>query len=171
VWAQDDLEWKLWPRAAAVAEIAWTQVRSKDWGRFLAGFAQVEADRLRLLRINAAGIACGLSANWGSGEIPTKWVTMQWPVTGAVDELGEYQIAFVYTGGADDLRINNVKLFLEGILAGTDNHEGVASATPVANIYTVTAVVPSITGTAWITANVSCTGRSDSEGSVFVYYI
>jgi hypothetical protein len=169
VWAQDDLEWKLWPRAAAVAEIAWTNVAEKDWGRFIDGFAQIEADRLNQLQIHAAGIASGLPATWEPGEIPTRWVTMQWPVTGAVHQSGSYQIAFVYTGGDDALRINNVKLYIAGFLAGTDNHEGVAGAYPIANIYTVPESVIGGTVEAWITANVSCTGRGDSQGSVFVY--
>jgi hexosaminidase len=171
VWERDDLEWKLWPRAAAVAEIAWMQVSAKDWGRFLTGFARVESGRLNQLGIHAAGITVGLPATWTTGEIPTRWVTMQWPVTGAVDEIGEYQIAFVHTGGKDAMKINSVRLYVNGLLAGSDNHDGVASDSPVANIYTVLSLLPPLTGKTWVTANVSCTGGSDSQGSIFVYYI
>jgi hypothetical protein len=171
VWEDDDLEWKLWPRAAAVAEIAWMQPAGKDWGRFLAGFVRVEAARLQRLGVHAAGIATGLPATWVTGEIPARWVTMQWPVTGAVNEVGEYQIAFVHTGGSDALRINNVRLYVNGMLAGSDAHDGVAGEAPVANIYSVWTLLPALTGKVWVTANVSATGSGDSQGVVLVYYI
>jgi hexosaminidase len=169
IWGQDSLEWKIWPRAAALAEIAWTP--AKDWGRFLAGIVQVEAARLATLGVHAAGIASGVAATWERGEIPTRWVTMQWPVNEAVDQVGGYQIAFVYTSGKNDLHINNVRLYVNGLLAGSDEHEGVAGLNPARNIYSVKSTLPALEGKVWVNANVSCAGGSDSGGSIFVYYI
>jgi hypothetical protein len=169
VWGQDEVEWKVWPRAAAIAEIAWTP--TKDWGRFLSGFVRVETARLAALGLHAAGIAGGLAATWARGEIPTRWVTMQWPVNGAVDDVGEYQVAFVHTAGQNDLHINTVRLYVNGLLAGSDNHEGIAGQAPVANIYTVRSRLPALAGKVWVTANVSCAGGGDSAGSILVYYV
>jgi hypothetical protein len=92
-------------------------------------------------------------------------------VTGAVDEVGEYQIAFVYTRGQNDLYIKNVQLYVNGLLAGADNHEGIAGKVPRANIYSVWSMRPALVGKVWVTANVSCPNGSDSAGSILVYCI
>jgi hypothetical protein len=167
VWARDDLEWKAIPRIAAVAEVGWTD--NRDWGNFLTRLANVEYKRLGLAGRNAAPIASGLAAEWESNEIPTNWVTMQWPLTGAIGDAGTYQVAFVFQKGQNALRVNNVKLYVTGTLAGSDNHEGVAFDPPVQNIWTIKTTVTGAQKKVYITANVSCDGGSDSNGKIYLY--
>jgi hexosaminidase len=62
VWEQDDLQWKLFPRAAALAEISWTAI--KDWNRFLNGLYTEEYRRLKVLGVAAAPIVFGQTPEW-----------------------------------------------------------------------------------------------------------
>jgi hexosaminidase len=169
VWARDDLEWKLFPRVSALSEIAWTNTANLDWNSFVTRFGNVEKNRLAILGRNSAPIASGLSATWESDEIPTRWVTMQWPVTGSVGVIGAYQVAFVYERGKNALKVNNVKLWVAGSLAGGDDHDGVAFDPPQNNIFRITTIISSLNRQVYITANVSCDGGSDSNGKVYVY--
>jgi hypothetical protein len=171
VWGKSDLEWKLYPRSAAVAEIGWSLLAAKDWNRFLTGLSLHELKRLGYLNRNAAPIASGIAASWAIGEIPTKWVTMHCPVTGAVDQIGECQAAFIFTGGANALQINNVKLYVDGVQVWSDSHMGIAGDPPVDNIWTLWSFLPAVVGETWITANVPCAGGgSDSSGHIYAYY-
>ena len=52
--APEDLQWKAWPRACALAEIAWTPQASRDWSDFASRYRASGAERLRLMGINAA---------------------------------------------------------------------------------------------------------------------
>jgi hexosaminidase len=163
-----DLEWKLFPRAAAVAEIAWTEGPAKDWGRFVAGFERIEAARLAALDVNAAPIDPGNRRGWTPETIDVSWTTITWPVVKSVTARGTYEVAFVYTGGANALKVKDVKMGTDGSWTGVDEHEGVAGPTPVANIYSFT--TSSWASEASITATVAGDGGTDSAGSVLVYW-
>jgi hypothetical protein len=171
VWGTDDLQWKIFPRVSALAEILWTRKENLDWNSFFTRQANVEAKRLRLLYNNPGPVAVGLTATWETDEIPSHWVLVQWPISGSIGSAMTYQIAFVYESGANGIQIKNVKLFIDGVLAGTDTHEGIAFDPPTANIWT-TAVNVSGTGKkAYITANVQGISGSDSNGKIYVYSI
>ena len=51
-WGKDDLEWKMWPRACALAEVAWTASPQRDYAEFV---RRLERHRPRLL---AVGVNC-----------------------------------------------------------------------------------------------------------------
>ncbi len=52
--AGEDLEWKLWPRACAIAEIGWTPQARRDWDSFAARLNGAGLERLRTMRLHAA---------------------------------------------------------------------------------------------------------------------
>jgi hexosaminidase len=66
-----EFEWKVFPRAAAIAEITWTPPEKNDRNRFMEAIARTEVDRLRSFGINAAPFAMDKAAGWTAGEIPT----------------------------------------------------------------------------------------------------
>jgi hexosaminidase len=169
VWAREDLEWKTFPRIAAVAEVGWTQTNNLDWNSFLNRLANSEYRKLDVLKKKPAPISVGLTAFWEANEIPTKWVIMQWPLTGAIGAIGDYEIAFVYQSGANAMKINNVKLYVTGIEAGSDLHEGTAFDPAVDNIWKIHTIASATDKTVYMTANVTCVGGSDSNGKIYIY--
>ena len=52
--ADEDCDWKLWPRAAAIAEIGWTPQADRDWDDFYGRMSRSGMERLRRLGLNAA---------------------------------------------------------------------------------------------------------------------
>ena len=52
--ADEDRDWKLWPRAAAIAEIGWTPQADRDWDDFYGRMSRSGMERLRRLGLNAA---------------------------------------------------------------------------------------------------------------------
>ena len=55
VWNEYDLEWKMWPRALAMAEILWSSPEPRDYGDFL---RRAKIHRSRLVRggVNSAPV-------------------------------------------------------------------------------------------------------------------
>lgn len=51
-WTPAELEWKAYPRACALAEVAWTQAGCKSWERFSAAWKQAHSKRLDSMRVN-----------------------------------------------------------------------------------------------------------------------
>jgi hexosaminidase len=166
-----ELEWKIFPRAAAIAETAWTRPEKKEWHRFMEAVARTEVDRLRSFGINAAPLAIGKAAGWTAGEIPTEWVTKEWDVTGALGTIGSVEIAFVFFRGANGLKVKDVRLFVAGIASGVDGHVGFAFDPPQANVFSVFSRIPAIVGRVVVKATVRCVGGSDSVGNIYVYAV
>jgi hexosaminidase len=46
VWEESNLEWKMFPRATAIAEDGWMNQSEDGWSRFLGIYARVECKRL-----------------------------------------------------------------------------------------------------------------------------
>ncbi len=54
--ASEDMDWKLWPRACAIAEIGWTPQSARDWESFRARVSGPGLERLRRMGLNAAPV-------------------------------------------------------------------------------------------------------------------
>jgi hexosaminidase len=55
IWNRYDLDWRMWPRACALAEVLWTGGAKKDFGEFV---SRLEKHRLRLIQqgVNVAPV-------------------------------------------------------------------------------------------------------------------
>jgi hexosaminidase len=169
IWGEEDLQWKAFIRGLSLAEIQWTELKNKDWSRFLSDVALVEYDRLLLQQFNAAPVALGMKAEWESGAIPTRWVSMQWEVTGSLKDAGNYEIAFIYCSGKNGLKVKNVHLTCSGFEAGSDEHEGLAFDPPKDNIWKIHSKVPGVIGPVIIEAEVCGDGGVDTTGRIYIY--
>jgi hexosaminidase len=168
VWGNEDLEWKLFPRIAAMAEIGWTLSDHLSWSSFLTRLSKTEADRLDNLGFHHAPIAIGLTATWNPGEIPTEWVPMRWPISGSIGLPRRYEVAFVFESGRHALLIRDVKLFIGGVEIGADDHLGTAFDPPSDSTFSFN-ISESASQKAYLTAEVSCDGGTDSSGRIYVY--
>ena len=52
----EDMDWKLWPRACAIAEVAWTPQAARDWESFRARIAGPGLERLRRMGLRPAPV-------------------------------------------------------------------------------------------------------------------
>jgi hexosaminidase len=171
VWTQENFEWKVFPRVSAIAEVGWTQTDNLDWPSYLSRLTNAEYKRLAIRGIKPAPIAAGPPAQWERNEVPTKMTNLRWSVTGCIGAEGAYQIAFIYTGGKDPLTVSDVRLFINGVQAGADAHEGVAYETSSDNIWNIRTSISAENKRSYTStiANVVYYGRGDSSGKIYVY--
>jgi N-acetyl-beta-hexosaminidase len=89
----EDLEWKVFTRAAALVEIAWTI--NKDWPRFLTGLSRVEIGRLKM---RPAPITHEWQVSWEAAMVSGEWATISWDLRQEIQMIGEYNVSWVCHG-------------------------------------------------------------------------
>ncbi len=160
-------QWKAWPRAAAVAEVAWTPQALRRWEDFR---GRMEEDRRRLARLglNVAPLPERPAATWASGEIPTEWTVRTWDLTPA-PKAGTYVVTFQYQSGASRLDIRKAELLADGQPVATDAHAGQTGGSNKANVYRLT--LPPLPAGARVAlrAEVRTDGSSDSVGEILLH--
>ncbi|OHT03438.1 Beta-hexosaminidase [Tritrichomonas foetus] len=172
VWGMDDLQYKTFPRSCATAEIGWLPLDKKDWNRFVKIVTECQIPRLQKIGFNAAPLAIHPNAEWLKNEIPEQWTTVQWPITGAINQKGRYEIIFVHNGGPSSLKIRNVKLIFNEAVVASDDHEGKAGEIPENNIYSINQQTDPISGMkVYISAEVKSEDGTDSHGHVYLYHL
>ncbi len=122
-----EAEWKIFPRAAAIAERAWSPDAKVTWPAFRQRAPEISA-RLRDLGLHVAPFEdpawFRTVAFWRSA--PETWTVRNWRVNAAVDESGEYIARFLFLRGNQQLRIRNVALLEDGKEIARDSRNGFA---------------------------------------------
>ena len=136
LWAEnvpspENVEYKLFPRLCAMAEVTWTPAASKNYTDFTTRLVTHE-QRLAQMGINYNHEAITQIGTWGPGpsQSPT-YTTVNYDITSYVTQAGEIDISFFYTGGSNALNINSVALLENGVQVDIDNaYLGTASLFP-----------------------------------------
>ena len=136
IWNRLDQQWKAWPRASALSEVAWTPQEFRSWDSFLAR-AEVNQRRLTLMGIHAAfPLPSRPCAYWNPGDIPTEWTVKEWAVpVGRISCDGTYKVTFTYTGGESRVDIRKVELVVDGKVLASDSHKGMAGYKHQGTVY------------------------------------
>lgn len=168
---KEDIDYKAFPRLIAVAETAWTPQEKKDWLRFLSKLGQEELDKVRQMGILTAPIQLSKTIpNWIKGDFAeNKYFYAEWDITGALNTMMNYQIAFIHTSGESQLKIRNVHLRYAGISVSSDDHEGTASFNAENNVYNVYPHIPFVAGSVSISAECKCENGTDTNGFIYIY--
>lgn len=137
----EQAEYMAFPRACALAEVAWTPLQRKD---FIGFHKRLERhlERLSLLSVNyrrldPPQIEIG---RWASGETDETYMPIEWDVTSPIERPGTYVVRFSYTHGAHRLDIQQVELLNGQMLIAADRHEGRTGGANHRNTYIL--VVP-----------------------------
>jgi hexosaminidase len=163
------VEYMAYPRACALAEVAWTPAARKDYEDFRARL-DIHIARLAKLGVNfrfpkpeekPAG-------SWASGQTSPEWAVKTWDVTAAVTQAGPHKVTFQYSGGGHRLDMRKVELLAGAAVVASDDHEGRTGSSDDRNVYgfNVPALVPGATYT--LRAEVRSDGGSDSNGDIFI---
>jgi len=125
-----EAEWKLFPRAAAIAERAWSPDAKVTWPAFRRRAPEISA-RLRDLGLHVAPVEdppwFRTVAFWRSA--PEQWTVRNWPANAAMNESGTYIARFLFLRGNQPLRIRNVVLLEGGKEIARDSRNGFAGVT------------------------------------------
>jgi len=138
-------EWKLdlstWPRATALAEVAWSPKEARDYNKFYTFMKQKHFKRLDYMEINYWRENTIDVGNWSPKDLKqnNEVVTMTFDLTGKVDKQKseKLDLAFTYTSGAHALRIKEVSLLSGNKTVSVDQHDGHTGSSSKNNIYSV----------------------------------
>ena len=174
IWNISEYDWKMFPRGFGASEIGWTLPENLNWSRFFASLARNKIEESRRAGIFCAGITINPAGEWHSGELPDdSWVDMQWNVMGEFEDPSVLEIAFIWTGGSNALKMRNVQIIVDGVAVGEDTHEGrTFDEIDDTCFYSITSK-KSVKGakTVVLKAEVYAEGGSDTSGNVYVYSV
>lgn len=130
IWGQKDLDWKLFPRACALAEAVWSPAAMRDFTAFSSRM-ETHHDRLLRMGINAAPLQQPYAAQWKAGEMSNDWSVKTWDIGNWLDKAGAYAVNFTYTHGNHRLDMRKLRILADGAVVASEdkaNFTGTANA-------------------------------------------
>jgi len=164
------VEYMVFPRGCALAEVAWSAKANENYDRFAAGLPQ-HLERLRALDVNFRHLdppGAAPTGTWKTGQTTETFAPMTWDITWKVDKAGKYTVQFQYTGGEHRLDIEWAEILENGVAIGRDAHKGTTGGRDKDNVYTIE--IPAVKAGAKyvLRASVRSDAGTDSNGEIYV---
>ena len=166
---QEHLEYMTFPRACALAEVAWTPPNQRNFARFCERLS-VHLQRLTYENIHFRPLdpPQTIIGAWRSGQTSESYRQMRWDITAHVKHSGVYDVIFRYTGGAHRLDMRSVELLENDRVVSRDIHEGTTGARHHQNRYRLTVSTLRHQATYFLRALVRSDGGTDSNGQIIL---
>jgi hexosaminidase len=121
-----NVEYKLFPRLCALAEVTWTPAASKNFTSFTQRLVTQE-QRLAALGINYNHEGLTQIGSWSSANISTAPGNLTWNISPNLTAPGPVNVNFTFSSGANGLVIYSVALLENGVQVDVDSHVGLAA--------------------------------------------
>ncbi|MCI0499415.1 MAG: beta-N-acetylhexosaminidase [Planctomycetales bacterium] len=163
------VEYMAYPRGCALAEVAWTPLKNKNYEDFCRRLIP-HLNRLRARNVNYRPLdpPQKIVGTWKSGQTSEKYQPMEWDLTPHLDGSGMYKIRFSYTGGTHRLDIQSAEILEDGKVIAQDTHPGITGGQTKDNTYTLEVPVFRQTAAYVLRATVRSDGGTDSNGNVYI---
>jgi hexosaminidase len=122
-----NMEYKIFPRVCAEAEVTWTPAAQKNLTDFNTRLVVAE-QRLAQMDLNYNHEVIPQIGSWGP-SIPTTATAFNYDITSYVTKAGEIDVSFNYTSGSDAIDIYSVKLLENGTQVDINTFHGFAGLT------------------------------------------
>ncbi len=119
-----NVQYKMFPRLCAEAEMTWTPKAQKDYADFT-NRLMVDEERLAQMGLNYNHEVVPQIGSWGP-SVPTSPTTVSYDITPYVTKGGEIDVSFVYTSGSDGINVYSVTLLENGVPVDTNTFTGFA---------------------------------------------
>ncbi len=163
-----NMEFKMYPRLSAIAELDWTAPGLKNYTDFTNRF---ESHKLRLKRMrvnyNPSAVPPQIGA-WTPAQTPATYATLSWDITSSVTEAGEIDVSFCWKSGANGLDIAWAALLENGVELDRDTHAGFTGAPPVKASYVLRLRARRPGATYTLAASVQGHGGTASTGILYM---
>ena len=162
-----NMEFKMFPRLAALAEVNWTSASLKNYTSFTNRLV-IHNQRLANAGVNYNPLATPPAiGTWAPAQITTNFFTLTWGITWNVTKAGEIDVSFCWKSGANGLDVAWVALLENGVEIDRDTHAGFTGAGPTkpAYILHLSALRPGATYT--LAASVAGRGGTNSTGTIY----
>ena len=162
-----NMEFRMFPRLCAIAEVDWTVPALKNWTDFT---NRLEKHKLRLRKLgvnfNPYGPPPQLGA-WTSAQTPAAYATLSWDITSSVTTRGEVDVSFCWKTGTNGLDIAWAALLENCVELDRDPHAGFTGATPTRPAYVLRLPARRLGATYTLQASVQGRGGTNSNGIVY----
>jgi hexosaminidase len=162
-----DMEFKMFPRLCALAEVNWTAPALKNYTSF-ANRLVIHKQRLTQMGVNYnPSMEPPQIAAWTSSQISTSYSLVSWDITSSVTNAGEIDLSFSWKTGSNGLDIAWAALLENGVEIDRDPHAGFTGVTPSkpAYIFRLPQYKPGATYT--LQAFVAGRGGTNSNGVIY----
>jgi hexosaminidase len=162
-----NMEFKMFPRLSALAEVNWTSASLKNYTSFTNRLV-IHNQRLANTAVNYNPLATPPAiGTWAPAQITTNYFTLTWNITWNVTKAGEIDVSFCWKSGANGLDIAWVALLENGVEIDRDTHDGFTGVGPrkPAYILRLPALRPGATYT--LAASVKGEGGTNSNGIIY----
>ena len=122
-----NVEFKLFPRICAMAEVTWTPKAQKNLTDFTNRLT-TDVQRLAAMGLNYNHGVIPQIGSW-SNNVPTAGTNVSYDITPYVTKGGEIDVSFAYVSGSDGLNITSVALLENGVQVDINTFLGFAGAT------------------------------------------
>ncbi len=97
---QKEVEYMAWPRLCALAEAVWSPRGPRNFTEFVERL-KPETERLKVLDVHYRPVTPvpPPAAHWQSGDATAQFAEHEWDVTASITAPGQYDVAFMQTGG------------------------------------------------------------------------
>ncbi len=121
-----NVEYKMFPRICAEAEVTWTAKNQKDYNDFTNRLS-VGQQRLAQMGLNYNRETNVQIGSWGP-SLPTTPTTVIYDITPYVTKSGEIDVSFIWVTGADGINVYSVALLENGVQIDLNTFTGFAGA-------------------------------------------
>lgn len=131
LWAEyiaslNHLEYMMFPRLSALAEVAWSPKEARNWDCFYRRL-QTQLQRFDLLGVNYRRDPSVIIGEWSPAQVAATGSKLEYDITRRVVAAGNYSVSMDYTSGKDGIRIASVALLEDGREISRDVHNGIAA--------------------------------------------
>ena len=174
------MEFQIYPRIAAYAEVGWTEKSRKDYGSFKKRMGDQLA-RWDILGIHYAKDTVAVLSKadffnhekmdvWSAKTTPKDWTKQTFSTNGKIKSAGDIEVAFIYSKGQHALEISEVELLENGKVVATDKHAGFSGGKLKQIVYTLKLKKHKKGAKYTLRANVKGAGGTDSHGEIKARY-
>ncbi len=162
-----NMEFRMFPRLCALAEVNWTAPALKDFNDFTNRLV-IHKQRLASMGVNYNPSATPPSiAAWSQTQISTNYSVLNWNITSSITNAGEVDVSFCWKTGSHGLDIAWTALLEDGAEIDRDTHAGFTGVTPSKPIYVLR--LPARRPTATYTLQAFAAGRGGTNSNGIVY--
>jgi hexosaminidase len=162
-----NMEFKMFPRLSALAEVNWTSASLKDYTSFTNRLL-IHNQRLANAGVNFNPLAVPPAiGTWAPAQTPATYFTLSWNISWNVTQAGEIDVSFCWKSGTNGLDIAWVALLENGVEIDRDTHAGFTGVTPTKPAYILRLPVFRPGATYTIAASVQGRGGTDSNGIIY----
>jgi hexosaminidase len=164
-----NMEFKMYPRLSAIAEVNWTAPALKNYADFTNRLV-THTQRLNRMGVNYnRSVLPPVLGTWTPAQISSSYSTVTWDITSSVTEPGEIDVSFCYSTGLHGINIAWAALLENGVELDRDTHGGY-SGTGITNyrpayIVRLPARRPGATYT--LAASIQGRGGTNSNGTIY----